>query len=74
MLSVLPRQNYFELIPSRSNRFQSVRGLLVYLEHLPDQTGFFKDLNVFETVQDLPHDLQVLRAQADGAPALKACD
>jgi hypothetical protein len=41
-------------------------------EHLPDQTGFFIGLNVFEPVQDLPHDLQVLRALADAAPALKS--
>jgi hypothetical protein len=33
-----------------------------HLEHFPDQTGFFIGLNVFESVQDLPHDLQVLRA------------
>ena len=44
------------------------------LEHFPDQTGFFIGLNVFKPVQDLPHDLQVLRALADGAPALKECD
>jgi hypothetical protein len=33
-----------------------------HLEHFPDQTGFFIGLNVFEPVQDLAHDLQVLRA------------
>ncbi len=44
------------------------------LKHFPDQTGFFIGLNVFEPVQDLPHDLQVLRPLADGAPALQACD
>jgi len=33
-----------------------------HLEHFPDQTGFFIGLNVFDPVQDLPHDLQVLRA------------
>ena len=44
------------------------------LEHFPDQTGFFIGLNVFESVLDFPHDLKVLRALADGAPALKACD
>ena len=74
-LSLLLRQDYFELIPSRSNNFQCVRGPFgALLEHFPDQTGFFIGLNVFEPVQDLPHDLQVLRALADGAPALKACD
>jgi hypothetical protein len=30
-------------------------------------------LNVSDPVQDLPLDFQVLRAFADGAPALKAC-
>ena len=44
------RQNYFELIPIRSNNL------------------------VFEPVQHFTHDLQVLRALAEGAPALKACD
>lgn len=44
------------------------------LEHFPDQTGLLLGLNVFETVQNFPHDLQVLRSLADGAPALKACD
>ena len=72
---VLPRQDYFELIPSSSNNLQPVRGLLgCALEHFPDQTGFFIGLNVFEPVQYLPHDLQVLRALADGAPALKSGD
>ena len=46
----------------------------VFLELFPDQTGFFIGLNVFESAQDFPHDLQVLRALADGAPTLKACD
>jgi len=32
------------------------------LEHFPDQTGFFIGRNVFETVQNLPHDLQELQA------------
>ncbi len=69
------RQDYFELIPSSSNRLQSVRASLgALLERFPDQTGFLIGLNVFEPVQDLSHDLQVLRALADGAPALKACD
>jgi len=27
------------------------------LEHFPDQTGFFISLNVFEPVQNFPHDL-----------------
>ena len=40
------------------------------LERFPDQTGFFIGLNVFEPVQDLPHDLQVLRPLADGAPVV----
>ena len=72
---LLARQDYFELIPIRSNNLQLVRASLsALLEHFPDQTGFFIGLNVFEPVQDLPHDLQVLRALADGAPALKACD
>ena len=63
MLLLLLRQNYFELIPSRSNNLQPVRATLgAPLEHFPDQTGFFISLNVFEPVQDLPHDLQVLRA------------
>jgi hypothetical protein len=54
---------------------QSVRASLgALLERFPDQTGFLIGLNVFEPVQDLSHDLQVLRAPADGAPALKACD
>ncbi len=44
------------------------------LERFPDQTGFFISLNVFEPIQNFPHDLQVLRALADGAPALKARD
>jgi hypothetical protein len=44
------------------------------LEHFPDQTGFFIGLNVFEPVQNFPHDFQVLRALADGAPALKVFD
>ena len=44
------------------------------LEHFPDQTGFFIGLNVFEPIQHFPHDLQVLRALADGAPALKSRD
>jgi len=48
MKAVLTRQNYFELIPSRSNRFKSVLGLLVYLEQYPDQTGFFIGIKVFE--------------------------
>ena len=34
------------------------------LEHFVDQTVFFIGLNVFEPVQDLPHNLQVLRALA----------
>jgi hypothetical protein len=75
MKYVLPRQDYFELIPSRSNNFQFIRGFRdAHLGHFPDQTGFFVGLNVFEPVQDFPHDLQVLRALADAAPALKACD
>ena len=61
-----------------SNSFQVVRTIsnplgvtsVPFLEYLPDQTGFFIGLNVFKPVQDLPHDLQVLRALADGAPAL----
>ena len=58
-----PRQDYFELIPSRSNNLQAARGLSwCALEHFPDQTGFFIGLNVFESVQDLPHDLQELQA------------
>ncbi len=44
------------------------------LEHFPDQTGIFIGLNVFEPIQDLPYDLQVLRALADVAPALKSRD
>jgi hypothetical protein len=74
MLSALPRQNYFELIPTRSNRFKSVLGLLVYLEQFPDQTGLFIGLNVFEPVQHFPHDLQIRLTLPDCAPALKACD
>ena len=75
MRYVLGRQDYFELIPSRSNNLQPVRATLgAPLEHFPDQTGFFIGFNVFEPIQDLPHDLQVLRALADGSPALKACD
>ena len=71
---VLARQDYFELIPSRSNNFQFIRGFRdAHLEHPPDQAGFLVGLNVFEPVQHFPHDLQVLRALADGAPALKSC-
>ena len=74
-LSLLLRQDSFELIPSRSNNFQSVRRPQgVSLEHLPDQAGFLVGLNVLESVQDLPHDLQVRRPLADGAPALKPRD
>ena len=55
---VLPRQDYFELIPIRSNNLQLVRASLsAPLEHFPDQTGFFISLNVFEPVQNFPHDL-----------------
>ena len=51
MLLFLPRQDYFELIPSRSNNILSVRlPLGARLEHFPDQTGFFIGLNVFEPV------------------------
>jgi hypothetical protein len=42
-----------------------VTSLGALLEHFPDQTGFFIGLNVFEPVQDLAHDLQVLRALAN---------
>ena len=48
MRYVLARQDYFELIPSRStiyNLFGASLGAL--LDHFPDQTGFFIDLNVF---------------------------
>jgi hypothetical protein len=46
---LLPRQNYFELIPSRSNNLQTVRGILgLLLEHLTEQTGLFMGLNVFD--------------------------
>jgi hypothetical protein len=31
-------------------------------------------LNVFVPVQNFPHDIQVLRAFVDGAPALKSRD
>ncbi len=44
------------------------------LEHLPDQAGFFVGLYVLEPIQNLPHDLQVRRPLADGAPPLEACD
>ncbi len=44
------------------------------LEHFPDQTGFFIGLNVFEPLQDFPHDLQIMRSLADCALALRACD
>ena len=64
--------NLFQVVRTISNPFVASLGAL--LEHLPDQTGFFIGLNVFEPVQDLPHDLQVLRALPDGTPALQACD
>jgi len=64
--------NWFQVVRTIYNPFGASLGAL--LEHLPDQTGFFIGLNVFEPVQDLPHDLQVLRALADGASALKACN
>ncbi len=55
---LLARQDYFELIPIRSNNLQLVRASLsAPLEHFPDQTGFFISLNVFEPVQNFPHDL-----------------
>ena len=45
---VLPRQDYFELIPNRSNNSQLVRGFPgAHLEHPPDQAGFLVGLNVF---------------------------
>ena len=58
----------FEQFPIRSGPSKAL------LEHLPDQAGFLVGLNVLEPVQDLPHDLQVRRPLADGAPALKACN
>ena len=58
----------FEQFPIRSGPTKAL------LEHLPDQAGFLVGLNVLEPVQDLPHDLQVRRPLADGAPALKARD
>ena len=64
--------NSFQVVRTIYNSFGASLGAL--LEHLPDQTGFFIGLNVFEPVKNFPHDLQVLRALADGPLALKACD
>lgn len=58
----------FEQFPIRSGPSKAL------LEHLPDQAGFLVGLNVLESVQDLPNDLQVRRPFADSAPALKARD
>jgi hypothetical protein len=58
MTYVLPRQDYFELIPSCSNNFQPQRGLLgARLERFPNPTGLFVDLNVYVPVQDSIRDL-----------------
>lgn len=46
--------------------------LSALLEHLSDQAGFLVGFNVFESVQDLPHDRQIGRPLVHGMPALKA--
>ena len=71
-LSAKTISNWFQVVRTIYNLFGASLGAL--LEHLLDQTGFFIGLNVFEPVQNFPHDFQVLRPFADGAPALKACD
>src|SRR5574343_1760278 len=49
----------FEQFPIRSGPSKAL------LEHLPDQAGLLVGLNVLESVQDLPNDLQVRRPFAD---------
>lgn len=54
------RLDHFELVPSRSNSFRSIRDFPgALLQHPPNQAGFLVGLNVLEPVQDLPHDLQI---------------